>query len=77
MLTIRYEDGKIRIQTPSRTHHITTLEQVYLVQARLQWYREQSSNEQSAHQYAAALDLLKSAKDQLIRYHEQQCLGSW
>jgi hypothetical protein len=78
MLSIRYDDGEIVVRAGGQTWRITTLTQVYLVQDRLQWYREQCSSEQEAHMYAAALDLLRSAKDNLIRYHEAKlCTRNW
>lgn len=77
MVSIRYRDGGIDINTGTGEYRLTEIGQVYLVLERLTRYRINSVDEQSHRAYTLALDMLQSAKDQLLRYQELKCIRNW
>jgi hypothetical protein len=77
MLKIQYEDGVITVHTSTGEYRITEIHQLYLVQDKLNCYRKCCKDEQTHRMFTATLDLLSSAKDNFLRYHELKCSKNW
>jgi hypothetical protein len=70
MLAIDFKDGAVIVKTDKEEYRITEIGQLYLVQHKLDCYRKGCTDEQTHRMFTAALDLLLSAKDKFLQYHE-------
>jgi len=69
-MKVEYKTGCIEITTDSRFYRISEIVEIYFICDLIKSSLDNSTNEKSHRAYALVLDVLNSAKNKLIQYHE-------
>lgn len=77
IMKIIYEKGCVKFQTQTTEYFFSEIDELSLVQDQIRKYIANHNDEQIFHTLIGVLDLLVTAKNQLLKDHEQECLRNW